>query len=88
MGIRVKEKGDVFKVSKLINFPSSQNDRQTNWIDERCNSLLNTIILDESLIQSERCAIVLILQDFCGNYLADRLFSDKDYEKYKDEEDK
>jgi len=72
--------------SKVINFPLSQNPRQINWIGERCNNLLNTIILDNYLTQSERCAVVLILEDFCGNYLAEYLFPDKDYEKYKNEE--
>jgi len=24
---------NVFEMSKVINFPSSKNDRQTNWID-------------------------------------------------------
>ena len=67
-------------------FPSSQNSRETNWIGERCDNLMNTIILDNSLTQSERCAVVLILGDFCGNYLTEYLFTDKDYEKYKDED--
>ena len=73
-------------MSKIIDFSLSQNNREINWIGERCNNILNTIILDNSLTQSERCAVVLILQDFCSNYLADHLFPDKDYEKYKNEE--
>jgi hypothetical protein len=74
-------------ISKIVKFPS-QNRREINWIAERCSNLMNTITLDNSLTESERCATVLILQDFCGNYLVEHLFPYKDYEKYKDEDDK
>ena len=73
-------------MSKVINFPSSKNNREIGWIAERCNSLMDTIILDNSLTESERCAVVLILGDCCSNYLADYMFPDKDYEKYRDED--